>query len=314
MRREGKQTSSVCMTMVQSSGQWLNGAMVPQHHFVSLTLNDPEGKIVARASLTFEQVTRMLMYNGEVECTLERYRGPEGTLVEEKVERPKTVHARMKDRMGTSRSELGARINDLYKDIYAIINSGSGSAGKKKLQELLNDVHTIQSHFGSNDDFVLQQAEEELSAMQTQAVCQLGVFLQTQHGIEADETTLKKLLPVSDANLLTDKSESAVPVVTGYKPKARKAKSIDDMTATEVADGIKQELSRLEASMSKSEKSQLFGAGAIAGATSPDSKVIVWYISYQGKHKLELDLAKAYLKILKVASKDTFKKHFELGL
>lgn len=304
MRHEDeKNTSSICFTMCSSSGQWLNGAMVPQHHYVSLTLKDPDDKIVARVALTFEQMTRALMYNGEVPCTLERYRGLDGKLIEEQVEKPKTVHRRMKERLGESRKELADRIADLHKDIYEALQAGT--AGKKKLQELLSQSDTIKQHFASNDDFVVQQAEEELGAMQTQAACQLGVFLQSQHGISADSSVLQKLLPVSENNLLEDKSTDVKPVVTGYVPKERDLKEVKDMTAMEVADEINKWLKIAEAfdpDIGK-ESAQLFGSNA----TSKRNKVEIRYISYQGTHSLTLEAAQEYLTYLRTHKE--FKRH-----
>ncbi len=296
---ENKKTSTVCMTMVDSSGTWLNGALVPQHHYVSLTIEDPEGKVVARAALTFEQVTRMLMYNGDVVCTLERYRGEDGNLTKEEVLKPQTVHSRMNERLGESRKELKARIKDLYKDLYEVINGGGG--GKKKLLDILSQIQTIQSHFESNDSFVLQQAEEELGTMQTQAACQLGVFLQSQ-GLNANPEKLQKLLPVSDEKLLTDKSKiKPVPIVTGYKPKQREEKNIDDMTAMEVSDNLFSLFKKFELTV------------PVENLYAPNSYVkgncvIIRYISYQSEWTLSLEEAKSYLKVLKNAKQ--FVRHF----
>ena len=303
-----EKTSTICMSMVHSSGTWLNGAMVPQQHYVSLTLEDPEGKIVARAALTFEQVTRALMYNGEVPCTLERYRGIDGQLIVEEVEKPKTVGTRMKERLGASRSELIKRIEDLYRDVYEIVNGGSH--GKTKMKDLLSQIDTIKSHFGSNDDFAVHQAQEELETMQTQVICQLGVFLHNQHGINLGQDALKKLFVVND-NLIEDKSASVpVPVVTGYIPKQREAKDINDMTAMEVADQLDILFKKFEQAQPPSSGSplerecQLF----MSNATVKGNKVAVRYISYQGTTELELDIAKEYLKYLSTAEK--FKKHY----
>jgi len=303
--KEEKPTSTICMTMVSSSGTWLNGAMVPQQHYVSLTLKDPEGRIVARAALTFEQVTRALMYNGEVPCTLERYRGIDGQSTEEKVEKPKTVGTRMKERLGASRSELLQRIADLRKDLYEIVNGAPH--GKAKMKDLLQQADTIKTHFGGNDDFVVRQAEEELGTMQTQVACQLGVFLQQQHGITSDPDTLKKLFVVNDNNLLENKS-TPVPVVTGYKAKQREAKDIDDMTAMEVADQLSILFKKFEQAQPSHKECDLF----MSSASAHGNKVNVKYISYQGTTTLELHIAKAYLKYLLTA--ETFKKHYSLGL
>lgn len=290
---ERKPTGTVMMTMVQSSGQWLNGAMVPQHHYVALEIKDIEGAIIARVALTFEQVTRMLMYNGEVQCTLDKYRGKDGQLLTEQVEQPKTVRSRMKERLGNSRQELKARINDLEKDLYEALNKGS--AGKGKLQELHSTVQTIRQHFGENDDFVVQQAEEELGTMQMQAACQLGVFLQANHGLELDAKTLAKLLPVGEpGNLIIDKSVQ--PVETGYVAKERPLKDPSEMTALEVGDEIHMRLKRFEAAQPKNnEHNLLFGASA--GAKR--NKVWIKYISYQGTWDVELEQARNYLTFLR---------------
>jgi hypothetical protein len=157
----------------------------------------------------------------------------------------------------------------------------------------------------SNDDFVVQQAEEELGSMQTQAACQLGVFLQSQHGITADSSLLQKLLPVSENNLLEDKTAEAKPVVTGYVKKGRETKEVKDMTAMEVADEINNWLKIAEASDPDrgKETSQLFGSNA----TSKRNKVEIRYISYQGTHSLPLENAQEYLTYLR--TNKTFKRH-----
>jgi len=304
---EKKPTSTVCMAMTSSSGTWLNGAMVPQHHYVSLQIKDPDDRLIARVALTFEQMTRMLMYNGEVPCTLERYRGMDGQLIVEQVERPKTVRSRMKERLGDSRQELKTRIADLKKDLYEAVNGGS--AGKKKLEGFLAQADTILSHFGENDDFVVQQAEEELGTMQMQAACQLGVFLQAQHGLSVDESTLVKLLPVGDgAPQLTDKTVQGV--VTGYVARERARKAVPQMTAMEVADEIHKYLKAWEATSwnkTQGEHQPLFGASA--GHKS--NKVEIRYVSFQGTHSLTLKDAQDYLIFLQHTK--VFLHHFDFG-
>ena len=303
MRHEkSKETSSVTMTMVQSTGQWLNGSMTPQHHFVSQTYKDPDGKTVLTAYFSFEQITKMLMYNGEVECTLSKYRGLDGKYLEEKVDKPKTIHSRMKERLGESRKELKSRIDDLYKDIYEAVNSKT--AGKKKLEELLHQADTIKRCFGSNDDFVMEQTEEELTTMQSEVICQLGVFLQSQHGIETTPELLQKMLPISEDNLLEDKSEKSQPVVTGYKKKIRKEKNLEDMTSMEVADAIHIYLKKFER---EAKEGELY----YASASCKGNKIVeIKYVSYQGTHSLSLDDARTYLTFLKSATQ--FKHHYNL--
>lgn len=303
---ERRPTSTVCMTMVQSSGTWLNGAMVPQMHYVSLEVKDNENRLVARVGLTFEQVTRMLMYNGEVPCTLERYRGLDGKPTEEKVERPKTVHARMKERLGQSREELKDRIKDLERALYDAMNNKT--AGKGKLQEMHSMAHTILQHFGGNDDFVVQQAEEELGTMQMQAACQLGVFLQTQHNLQLDGETLAKLLPVGEGNLLIDKS--AKPVVNGYKAKERPVKDPSEMCARELADEILIYLKEFEATkenQSKDESALVF----MPTTGEHANNIFIRYVSFHSTYTVDIDLARNYLIFLRNAKPAMFMRHFD---
>lgn len=290
-----KNVSKVVMTMSQSSGSWLNGAMMPQQHYVSMMIKDPEGKKVVTMNLTFEQVTRMLMYNGEVECTLSSYRSMTGEIIKEEVEQPQTIHSRMKERLGESRKNIKARIDDLYKDVYAAVNAGT--AGKKKLEALLIDIRIIKSHFSSNDDFVLQQSEEELGTMQTQAACQLGFFLKKQHGLEIDQKVLQKLLPVTDELLLTDKTDETIkPVVTGYKEKKFPLREPNEMSSREVADNINKQLLKFEVISEKlGEESLLYNPYA----RHDKNKVKITYISYQNAHTLSLDEARKYLTFLR---------------
>jgi hypothetical protein len=106
------------MTLTSSSGTWLKDCLQPQHYYVSITIDDPDGKILARVSLSYEQAAKMLLYNGDVECTLDKYRDEQGKLVEEKVTPPETVHQRMKDRLKETHSSLAKRLEDARRDVF----------------------------------------------------------------------------------------------------------------------------------------------------------------------------------------------------
>lgn len=301
-------TSHICMNLTSSTGTWLNGCLQPQHYFVSMNLEDPDGKIIARVGLSYEQAARMLLYNGDVECTLLNYRDINGKLVEEKVEPPKTVHQRMKERLGETRLTLLKRIEDVRRDLYEMVN-GDAKRNKGKIEELLQSVDVIKDHFAANEDFVVQQAEEELGQMQSNAAGQLGTFLQSK-GVDVSIDVVKQMLPISNGQLLIGEAK---PVEDDYEMKKRGAKSIDDMTAMQVADIMFNQLKRLELTQSdevtESKKHlDLFHANASA---RHGEKVNVTYIAYQGTHALELDEAKDYLKfLLKVKSIDEFKTHW----
>jgi len=297
-----KSKSSVLMSLTSSSGSWLNGCLQPQHYFVSLEINDPNDKIVARVALSFEQAARMLLYNGTVECTLERYRDSNGNLVTEDVERPETVHERMKNRLNETHNSLAKRLEDVRRDVYEMLNSGK--VGKSNLSELLNEIETIQSHYASNENFVVQQAEEELGSIQNNAAGQLGVFLQS-HGANLKQEELLQLIPTGTSPLaITKKIE---PAKDDYVMKIRPPKSIDDMNAREIADSIQKVFRKFESQQDENEKHhRLFKPNAF----SKGNKTIIKYISYQGESILQLDEAKTYLKFLmSINHVDQFKRH-----
>jgi len=126
--------SKIKMSMVQSSGTWLNDCPQKQHYYVSIEIFNPEGRTsIVRVALSFEQVTRMLMYNGEVNCTLERYLGEDGKIHEEKVNPPETVHQRMKKRLDDAYKSLEKRIEDIRRDVYDMLN-GNVKTGKNSLK------------------------------------------------------------------------------------------------------------------------------------------------------------------------------------
>lgn len=295
----GKSCSKVMMTLSQSTGTWLNGCLQPQQYYVLLKLNDPEGKLVAEVGLSYEQAARMLLYSGEVDCTLQRYRNREGVLVEEVVTPPETVRERMGKRLADVEGSLAQRLSDVQKDLYAMIN-GHVKPGKANLEEMRENINTVLSHLSSNRDYVVQETEKELAAMQNNMAGQLGLFLQAHTGVDFPQEALKQLLPVANSPLLI--GEMIDPVVDSYEPKERKPVPIEEMTAMEVADAINARLKAIEkAQTNRGDKDAiLYYAGA---SHTSKGQVTITYINYQGKSVVELDSAKEYLKFLRGVKK-----------
>jgi len=295
-------TSKVIMTLTQSSGEWLNGCLQPQYHYVSLEIKDPEEKELVRVALSFEQAARMLLYNGEVECTLIRYRDLKGNMTSEKVNRPDTVHDRMKKRLREEFESLDKRIEDIRRDLHDLVN-GDTKPNKKTLEELLHEVETVKSHYHSNRDFVLQQSEEELSKMQSNAAGQLSLFLQSK-GFSVTDEESKKMLPISSSPLMIGNTK---PVEDNYELKERVQKEIKDMTAMQVAELLNKVLHRIESKFPSSENKPLYMSSAI----HVRNKVKICYTSYQSHTTIELDEAREYLEFL-MSIKDVseFKQHF----
>jgi len=319
MKNRDRNTSTICMNMTQSNGTWLNGCLQKQMYFVSVDIKDPDHKVVARANLSFEQAARMLLYNGDVECTLERYRGEDGTIQNEKVEPPKSVHQRMTDRLDDTMTTLKKRLFDVEKDIYDMVN-GDKKRSKTAMKEMLMDIKVIKEHLLENEAFTVQQAEEELGEMQSNAAGQLGLFIQSKTGELPNSETLKRLLPTGGENQIAQiPDKRVVATIDEYELKTRDKKSIEDMTALQVADAMRKRLKQIEAAQNKylaanpdkdkENNHHLFFANAME---RKGQKISICYVNYQGSSLLDLADAKSYLKfLLEIKSLEEFKTHWQ---
>lgn len=301
-----KKDPKICLTLVSSTGTWLREALAPQHQFIALTIEDHEGRIIARVGMTYDQFTHMLVSNGETTCTLQRYRDENGTLAEDVVTPPPTIEDKMKERMKEYRDNLGARMNDVYKDIYEMMNSGV-KPGKKKLEELLRDIDTVRSHFKANENFVMKQTEEELSQMQENARVQLSTYLKTL-GADIAPSEIKFL---GDPNAPKQIGDSR-PILEPYIKKIREDKPIEDMTSRELADHIHSHLRRLEATQSEETVKDGHQKLYCSGCSESGAKgVTVHYVSYQGHIFLSNEDAIKYLAVLReIKDIKGFKHHW----
>jgi hypothetical protein len=306
-KKINKSSSRVCMTLTSSTGTWLNDCLQKQMMYVSLSIDDPDGNPLARVAMSYEQAARMLLYNGDVPCTLERYRNSKGELVAEKVVPPETVHQRMKARLGNTQQSIANRLEDIRRDLYDMVN-GDGKRGKTALKDILREVEVAKSHFESNQSFVLQQAEEELGQMQSNAAGQLGTFLQSKLGIQAPEEILKALVNTGVKQLSGPAIE---PETDDYKLRPREPKPIAQMTVNEVADHINARFHAIEKATPTATDEQgvvhLYNASARA---ERGDKVVVKYVAYQGDHAIDLPTAKRYLGFLSAITPDQFKTHW----
>lgn len=304
----GKDGSKIMMTLANSTGTWLNGCLQSQHYYVHIEIKDPNGKLLAQVGLSYEQAARMLLYNGEVDCTLQRYRDETGKMAEELVTPPETVQTRMKKRLEDVEGSLVTRLQDIQKDLYDMVN-GHVKPGKTNLEELMGNVDTVLNNLTSNREFVAQETQKEMAEMQSNMAGQLGLLIQTLTGTQVTGETLRQLLPVSDGPLLI--GTDVDPVIDVYTPKERRPVPIENMTAMEVADAIQERLTAIERRMPHNEKeTHLYIARA---SHTPKGKVSILYVNYQGGTTIDLELAKEYLKFLRSMTKvSQFKTHYQL--
>jgi hypothetical protein len=294
--------SKARLSRVSSNGTYLNDCLQAQHYYLSLEIDDPQGKILCRMSMSYDQFVQILTDACNTTVTLERYRDCEGNLIVEEVKKPESVRDRMIDRMGEVHESLSNRIKDLRKDLYEALNEGK--AGKKTLEQLLHSARVIEDNFESNAVFTVQQASEEIKSMQECAKSQLAIFL-SEHGV--NNVDISPMLQQSDQKALP--APDQLPVIEKYELKERVSKPIDDMTALEVADAMTIQLKRIERLI----KQEHDGHAVLfwSGASVSKNGVSIRYISYQGTTRVELDEAKDYLKFLKtVTDISKFKAHW----
>lgn len=302
--------SKARLSRVASTGTIFKDCLHPQHYYLSLELEDPDGKILCRMAMSYDQFVQLLVDSSNVTVTLERYRSTTGDLVEEKIEPPQSTHDRMLDRMGETLSSLMKRLEDTRKDVYEMVNGEKPN--KKRLTQLLQDIEIINSHLQSNTSFVVTQASEELNSLTENAKSQLSLFL-TSKGVDTSKLDLTPMLELPSVKALPNYTE---PVQENYSLKEREQKTLNDMTVMEVADEINKILHNLEALQTK-QKSKLQTKNDetiklfMANATHSQNSVHVRYISYQGTTRFNIDDAKKYLKFLRtVKNINDFKTHY----
>jgi hypothetical protein len=308
---EGRKFSTAFMRSAQSNtGIPLNECLHPQRSYIAIEIKDPKGSRVLDMAMSYDQFVRLLLCSTDIPVTLTGYYDSKGAWVKEEVPVPESVQDRVVNRMGEATSAIQGRITDLRKDLYEALNSGK-PVSKKKLEQLLGDVQTIESHFDSNIPFTVEQAAEEVSEIQENAKTQLSLFVSKSLGASLSPADLTPLLEGVSQKLI---SSGAFPVLESYTPKEREAKPIDQMTAMELGDSINKELNRLESlksfqenSKNKVERGHLYYAGARGSAKG----VQIGYISYQGNHLCPLDKARRYLKfLLNVKTPEEFETHW----
>jgi len=343
-KKGNKNMSKIHLSIIQSTGTWLNESVTPQHSYPSISLLDPNGEILAKIDMTFEQFAQLLVSNSEVTCTLSRYRSRQDKIEAEKVEPPSSINDKMTERLGEYRKNLTDRIKELETDAYEMLN-GTTKVNKKALEQLLHDIKTIRSHFASNENFAVQQAQEEAAQIQESMRTQLLIFLSSK-GLDVSKEQIK-MLEGNREDVLKLPGEKVEVAIEPFEKKQRIEKSIDDiqgiqgdlgatglqgiqgsqgnmgstgiqgnqgnqgstglqgMTLLELADNILQRLEFQETD--KTGKTRLY----CSQATSTNKHVLIKYVSYHSATHLTQLEAADYLKYLRtVETIKEFKQHY----
>jgi len=312
MERDYKHdTSHIQLSITSSNGTYLNGSNIPQRRFAHISINSPKREKIVDVYLTLDQLASFLVSNSTVTSTLRLYRGPDGEMHEEKVKRPESVGDRMTKRMGKSHESITKRISDARQDLYEMVNGGK--KGVKQLKELLSDLETIESHFTSNQKFVVKQAQEEVEDMQENMRAQISNAF-PQLNLSSDN--IKILENQKQDFLKLESPDVETPVVEDYIPKERNPKKIEDMTMLELADELHQELRRLEYiehsqpdyGDADAGRTRLFGSGAVESG----KYIKLRYISYQGQSSISKETGQKLLAHLRTCDDPKkMKRHYD---
>lgn len=283
----------------------LNGCLTPQHRFVHFQFTDPENK-TTRVAFSFDQFAHFLVSNAPTDCTFLDYYSKEGVFKKEVIPDPESVQKRLKKNIGRVHTEQMDRLKDLEQTLYDIVN-GNKSGGKKAIRELLHEVQVLKSHYDSNLPFQLEKAQEEVEKIQHNLRSQLTTLI----GVP-EERLMELEGAQEEPKLLT--GEKAVPVVSDYKRKTKKAnKPIEAMTSMEVADELNLHLKRLEAKAKPKKQGDVEVSSLwYASASEINSTYIsVTYVSYQGSNKVKVDIARKMLEHIRtVEDPEKLKRHW----
>lgn len=306
-----KRTSTVYLRQIHNTGGniFLNDTLNEQSFYVEMEVKDPDDKLVCEIAMSYEQFVRIMLSSGDVPVTLLKYRGLDGKLTKEEVEKPVSARDALIKDLSETIGSVNDRISDLKKDVYELVNSGK-SVGKKKLEDLLDQIKVIESHYNSNISYVTQEAVNRVGEVQDNVKTQLSIAMNNMVNSNSFEPNdFKKLIEGESQMSLPDYTSE--PVVEEYNKKDRTEKNIDDMTNLELADNINIYIKKFEALERREKGDQEYSVLYSAGAIAVTGGVGIMNISYHGTIKVSPERAKEYLKFLRSISKfSEFKTHY----
>jgi archaellum component FlaC len=286
-------------------GVYLNDTLNEQKFFIELDIHDSKGGLVCSASMSYEQFVRLLLFSGEVPITLTQYRDSNGNLAKEEVEKPKSAADTLLNDLSDSIGGVQDRITDMRKDLYELLNSGK-TVGKKKLEELLSQIKTIESHYNSNIPFVTKEAANRVGEIQDNAMSQISIAVNQMIGSNMKPEDFKDMICGDSIMALPD--HTVKPIEDDYELEEREVKPVDEMSNLELADTIHKYLRAIERAENKyieanpiENKDDEYGSRKLlytANATEAKGGVSILYISYHTSHIIKTERAREYLKFL----------------
>lgn len=304
-----KKMSSAFLRQQSGIGRkvYLNDTLNEQSFYIELDIKDPDNNLVCTAGMSYEQFVRVLLFSGNVPITLFKYRNTEGKLIEEKVEAPESSVDNLLKDLSDSIGGIQNRITDMRKDLYELLNSGK-SIGKKKIENLLDQIKTIESHYTINIPYVTKEAANRVGEIQDNAMSQISIAVNQMLGTNMKPEDFSSMICGNSVMALPD--HTVKPVEDNYELIEREVKCVDEMTNLELADTIRKYLRAIEKA-----ENRYFESNPVRGdskrslyssnATEGKGGINISYISYQGSHNVPTERAIKYLKFLMSIKKYT---------
>jgi len=211
--RLDRSQSSILINVANTGGggKLLNGSEVRHSRFITIELQTPDGRRYGHVSMSFEQFSRALVTCGHVPCTWDDYWSFEEDTVRlsEVVKEPDDISGRAGQRMADQIKSIQERITGLQIQAQERIDAGKGMS-KGMLAEMIKTLGLIRDQFGSNAEFVISQAQEEVTGIAERAL--VDAMLELQIGGEGgvDSPAAQALLKTAAArgNLLVESNSS----------------------------------------------------------------------------------------------------------
>lgn len=177
-------SQSTVQLSITSGQRYLNGSSVQHHNWVHFEVRSPDGRKIVDVCMTFDQFAAFLVSNMATPCTVDTYWSitDECVRLQEVVKEPDTIHARMEQRLGDRLDDMHERLNAITDELDEQIAAGKAMS-KTKLAEIRKALDVYKSHFGSNRDFTVLQAKEEVSSIVEQAAATIA----WQHKLSPEE-------------------------------------------------------------------------------------------------------------------------------
>jgi type IV pilus biogenesis protein CpaD/CtpE len=291
------------------SPKMLPGHDLPQHDVVNIRICDSESRLVVDGEVSSAMFMRALMGHGDLPMHLNLYATGERKSDQRPEER--SASGLLRDMVAHNDQELASAVGEVD-ELIRSMQEGHVKTNKASLASLRLALDKVLRHSTSNRDYVVDsvhRAVEEKAAALAGGLANQAVALGLSR---PNELLCVEMNPVSDES----GSELGVGAIT-YMPMEDLGLEIpevkiEDMTANDLAREISRRLKAAEADRKQNPVNE-FGHAVLylSGAHATSSKTVrVWYVSYQGGTRIDVEEARRYLQAMREGKALT---HYDLA-